>query len=273
MSDDSSSWFGVFGRLHPVLLHLPIGFITFLAVIELAVLGTRFKEAAPARQLLLLLSTVSVLMAAGCGWLLAWSGEYGEALFWHKWLGTALVPVVIVLQFLFRRRSIAAYRVWLGFTMALLVVAGHFGGVLVRGEGYLFPKRKASVGGDTNKPGDQVAEPEKSERTAYAAMVQPILNEYCISCHGVEKAKAKLRLDTVEQVFKGGEAGPVVHAGAASQSLLIKRLRLPEDQDEHMPPTGKKQPKAHEIALLEWWINVGAPLDKTVGELKMPEAK
>ncbi len=274
MSDDSSSWFGVFGRLHPVLLHLPIGFITFLAVIEMAALGTRFKEAATARQLLLLLSTISVLIAAGCGWLLGWSGEYaGETLFWHKWLGTALVPAVIILQFLFRRRSIAVYRVWLGFTMVLLVVAGHFGGVLVRGEGYLFPKPKASAAGDTKNPGNQVAVPTKSERTAYAAMVQPILNEYCVSCHGVEKAKAKLRLDTAEHVFKGGEAGSVVHAGSAHQSLLIKRLLLPEDQDEHMPPSGKKQPKAHEIALLEWWINVGAPLDKTGGELKMPEAK
>lgn len=275
MSDISSSWLGFFGRLHPILLHLPIGFITFLAVIEVAACGTRFKEAAAARRLLLLLSTISVMVAAGCGWILAWSGEYaGETLFWHKWLGTALVPMAIILQAVRQRGSISAYRIWLGLTMILLAVAGHFGGILVRGENYLFPKARSYVAGDVKLPDNIGATPVKSERTAFVSIVQPVFNEYCVACHGAEKAKAKLRLDTAEHLFKGGESGPVIHpGGSAIQSLLIKRLRLPADEDEHMPPSGKKQPGAHEIALLEWWINVGAPLDKTVSELKMPEAK
>ena len=223
---------------------------------------------------MLLLSTIAVLIAAGCGWILAWSNEYTrETLFWHKWLGTALVPMAIVLQAVLQRGSIRAYRIWLGLTMVLLAVAGHFGGILVRGEDYLFPKARRYVAGDAKFPDNFAGTPVKSGRTAFVSIVQPVFNEYCIACHGAEKAKAKLRLDTFEHLFKGGESGPAVHPGSAVQSLLIKRLRLPADDDEHMPPSGKKQPGAHEIALLEWWINVGAPLDKTVSELKMPEVK
>jgi hypothetical protein len=80
-------------------------------------------------------------------------------------------------------------------------------------------------------------------------------------------------LDTADHLLKGGEAGPVVQPGSAVESLMIKRLRLPQEEDEHMPPSGKKQPTAREIALLEWWINVGAPVDKTINELKIPETK
>jgi hypothetical protein len=55
--------------------------------------------------------------------------------------------------------------------------------------------------------------------------------------------------------------------------LMMKRLHLTEDNDDHMPPSSKRQPSAREIALLEWWINVGAPVSKAVDELRMPEGK
>jgi hypothetical protein len=35
-----------------------------------------------------------------------------------------------------------------------------------------------------------------------------------------------------------------------------------------MPPEGKPQPTLAEIAALQWWIERGAPVDKTVGDLK-----
>ena len=65
----------------------------------------------------------------------------------------------------------------------------------------------------------------------------------------------------------------MIERGDAAKSLMIKRLHLPEEEDEHMPPSGKKQPSAAQIALLEWWINVGAPVNKTVEQLKMPEVQ
>ena len=260
--------------MHPLLVHLPIGFIIFLAVIEVAACWTRFKEAMTVRRLLLLVSVISVVLTAICGWILSLSGGYSEkTLAWHKWLGTALVPATILLQVLVRCGALSAYRVCLGLTLILLLCVGDYGNTLVRGEGYLFPKSRSSkakgeMGSAANDPGHSI-----SGSSAYASLVQPIFNEYCVRCHGPEKSKGKLRLDTSEHLFKGAESGPVVQPGSAAQSELVKRLRLPLDNDDHMPPDGKKQPDAQKIAVLEWWINVGAPVDKTINDLKLPESR
>jgi uncharacterized membrane protein len=274
MSEVSFDWLGFVGRLHPMLLHLPIGFITLLGVIEAAAYWTRFEKAAGAKRLLLILSVISVAITAGCGWILSWSDGYAEeALAWHKWLGTALVPMVVALLVLLERGAVRAYRIWLGLTMVLLVATGHYGNTLVRGADYLFPKSRISAGrADEVLPGKAIVD-RKPEPTAFTLLVQPVFKEYCIGCHGAEKSKGKLRLDTAENLLKGGESGPVIQRGSAAQSLLIKRLRLPREEDEHMPPAGKKQPGAREIALLELWINAGAPVHLTINEPKMLETK
>ena len=57
----------------------------------------------------------------------------------------------------------------------------------------------------------------------------------------------------------GGENGRVFVPGKAADSLMIKRLHLPLEDDDHMPPEGKPQPTPAVISLLEWWINAGTP--------------
>ncbi|MDW8309326.1 MAG: DUF2231 domain-containing protein, partial [Verrucomicrobiales bacterium] len=104
------------GRLHPLLVHLPIGFLILLAILECAAGTTRFRAAAAARPLVLVASMLSALVAAACGWLLAREGDYAPgALAWHRWLGTALVPAVLVLGALGRTPGLA-YRLWLAGT-------------------------------------------------------------------------------------------------------------------------------------------------------------
>jgi len=51
---------------------------------------------------------------------------------------------------------------------------------------------------------------------------------------------------------------------------MIKRLRLPAGDEDHMPPEGKPQPSADQIALLQWWIDAGASGDKTTAQLNPP---
>ncbi|RXL90112.1 ribonuclease inhibitor, partial [Citrobacter sp. AAK_AS5] len=60
-------------------------------------------------------------------------------------------------------------------------------------------------------------------------------------------------------------------AGKSGESPLIKRLHLPADHDDRMPPAGKPQPSAEEIALLAWWIDAGADTQKTARDLGAPE--
>jgi hypothetical protein len=57
-------------------------------------------------------------------------------------------------------------------------------------------------------------------------------------------------------------------AGKVFESPMIHRLLLPLYDDDHMPPDGKPQPTLTEIAALQWWIERGAPAEKTVGDFK-----
>ena len=272
MNNDSSELFQLIGRLHPLLVHLPIGFIVLLASLESLALMSRFRNASLANRTILVLSVPAVICSAACGWVLSWSGGYEEpTLSWHKWLGTGLVPAVIVLLALHWRGLTQAYRVCLAGTALLLAVTGHFGGTLTHGSGYLSLFNKASAANvlPSVHPSESTTIGSSSQ-PVFAAMIQPVFNEYCVTCHGPEKSKAKLRLDTAENVFKGSDSGPVVEPGDSGRSLMMKRLQLPEESDDHMPPSGKKQPSAHDIALLKWWINVGAPVSKTVDDLRMP---
>jgi mono/diheme cytochrome c family protein len=87
--------------------------------------------------------------------------------------------------------------------------------------------------------------------------VVPILQQRCVECHGAEKQKGKLRLDTKADFFKGGKDGEIVKAGAAADSEFYKRLILPKDNDERMPPKGDAL-TAPQIETLKNWINEGA---------------
>src|SRR2546423_7533606 len=55
--------------------------------------------------------------------------------------------------------------------------------------------------------------------------IRPLLVENCHKCHGIDKPKAKLRLDSRVGMLKGGESGPAIVPGAPGKSLLLKALR------------------------------------------------
>ncbi|HQX86001.1 MAG TPA: hypothetical protein PKV23_10970, partial [Aestuariivirga sp.] len=97
------------------------------------------------------------------------------------------------------------------------------------------------------------------QAVVYTDIVQPILQSKCYSCHGPAKQKGKLRLDEPPFIDKGGEEGKVLIAGNAGESEMIKRLLLPLDNKDHMPPKQKSQLTKAEIELLSWWVASGAP--------------
>jgi hypothetical protein len=89
--------------------------------------------------------------------------------------------------------------------------------------------------------------------------VVPVLEARCYKCHGEEKQKSKLRLDSAEAILKGGESGePVFVAGQSAGSHIIK-LVTGEDPDEVMPPKGERL-TADEVSVLRTWIDEGAKL-------------
>jgi len=72
-------------------------------------------------------------------------------------------------------------------------------------------------------------------------------------------------------LMKGGKDGKVIMPGNAKESEMIKRLLLPVDNEDHMPPKEKPQPSENQIALLEWWISQGAAFNRKVKEVAQPE--
>jgi mono/diheme cytochrome c family protein len=90
----------------------------------------------------------------------------------------------------------------------------------------------------------------------FTKSVQPILQERCYSCHGPEKQKAKLRLDSRESVLAGGKHGTAAVAGKPDDSLLIKAVRY-QDDDLAMPP--KKKLSDEQIGTLVEWVKRGMP--------------
>jgi hypothetical protein len=91
---------------------------------------------------------------------------------------------------------------------------------------------------------------------ADADRVRVLLETRCVSCHGTEKQKGGLRLDTRDAILKGGETGPGAVPGDPGRSLLLQAVRH-QAAELKMPPKEKLQPD--QIALLEGWVKSGLP--------------
>jgi mono/diheme cytochrome c family protein len=87
--------------------------------------------------------------------------------------------------------------------------------------------------------------------------VRAIFEGKCLECHNPDKTKGKLLMTTREAFLKGGESGLELIGVSAEKSELIKRLILPKDHEDIMPPKGGPLPAA-EIDILRRWVAEGA---------------
>ncbi len=108
--------------------------------------------------------------------------------------------------------------------------------------GFLLAAPGAALGGES--PGEH-----------FAGRVRPLLEARCVSCHGAEKVKGGLRLDSREAVLKGGESGPAIVPGKPQESLLLQAV-MHRKPDLEMPP--KEKLTGADVAALERWIREGA---------------
>jgi hypothetical protein len=270
--------FGLFlGHFHPMLVHLPVGGLVLLSALELLALLPRFGKAAENRRAILLVVAIGSIASAACGWLLSRAGGYdAQLLYRHKLTGFGVAGACIITLLVCGTNKQLAYRACLVATMVLLVVAGHLGSGLTHGRDFLWRYAPGPLRLVLGEPQQHVANnPAPAavlQRRLYADVVQPILQQHCVSCHGPEKQKAGLRLDSFADLQHGAENGPVLVPGKADDSPMIQRLLLPLDHEDHMPPEGRPQPTREEIGLLQWWINAGAPGEGKVGSFN-PDAE
>jgi hypothetical protein len=106
--------------------------------------------------------------------------------------------------------------------------------------------------------------PPASSKTGvtYSTDIKPIFETSCTKCHGAEKPKARLRLDSLAGVLKGGEDGKVVLPGDSAASMLVHNIAHAGNPDDYMPPPRNKAnipPLTKEqIGLIRAWIDQGA---------------
>src|SRR5262245_47773755 len=71
--------------------------------------------------------------------------------------------------------------------------------------------------------------------------IRPVLADHCFKCHGEEKAKSGLRLDSRAAILKGGNMGPAAVPGKPNDSLLIQAIR--RQGELRMPPKETLNPR------------------------------
>jgi Planctomycete cytochrome C len=108
----------------------------------------------------------------------------------------------------------------------------------------------------------------------YPAVIEKIINTYCMTCHTPEKKKGKLIMETYETLMKGGssvkDGHQTVAPGKSADSLMYSQLVLPKDDDLHMPPPDKPQPTSKEIEVIKWWIDAGAKKEVAIKDAGVP---
>lgn len=120
----------------------------------------------------------------------------------------------------------------------------------------------AIFAGSWARAADAKVDPARVE--FFEAKVRPLLVANCVGCHGPEKQKAGLRLDSRPSMMRGGDSGPAVQPGDPDASRLIEVIRYQDDVK--MPP--KARLKDTEIASLTEWVKTGAIWPETGPEIR-----
>src|SRR5436190_15051539 len=256
------------GHFHPLLVHLPIGILLLAALFQLLALKPKYAALHAAISIALFWGMISAILSCITGYFLSLSGDYDDELIdRHTWFAIATASISLIAYFFHRWEN--EFAKWVILLMVpLIFITGHLGGSLTHGSDYLTKgfSKKDSLSEKEIKPIADV-----QEANAYADIIQPIFESKCYGCHNKSKKKGKLRLDEPEFILKGGKDGKVIKPGNADESDMMKRLLLPRNEEDHMPPKEKPQLKDNEIALIHWWITTGATFDKKTKELDQPE--
>ncbi len=247
-------WVLWLGKWHPVLLHFPI--VLLLLVIFLGFTRRRIPT------VLFQIAILSALLTAITGFFLAMEtvGK-GALLWWHQYLGAG-VALLAAFWYAFRAELSGftyASRILQTILLGLILTTGHFGGQITHGEDFLA------------LPGSPVKREIPENPLIYEDVVLVIMDDHCTKCHNANKRKGELLLTDLSGLMKGGESGNTLIPGSPEGSELIRRLHLPEADEEHMPPEGESPLREGQIRMIERWIALGASDTLRLNDLEIDE--
>ncbi|HET6723115.1 MAG TPA: c-type cytochrome domain-containing protein, partial [Chitinophagaceae bacterium] len=243
------------GRMHPLLLHLPIGLLVISFILWI---GKRNIEATSFQKIFILVLQVTAFTAsltALMGFFLSREGGYDEnILLKHKVLGIITAILSYALLLIYQSNPEKKFLFGTAVTLSLLamVIGSHYGSTLTHGEGFVWQPLRGE---------EEIEEQHITDTSSlFAAAVRPILKSKCFSCHNERKAKGELIMTTEEKILEGGKNGSIWKSGDALNSHIIQKIDLPEEDKKHMPPKGKPQLSQDERDFLFAWIQSGADM-------------
>lgn len=264
------------GRMHPLIVHFPIGVLIVAFLLELLTLGGKRSELRAGIRWLVYIGAGTSLVAVFVGLMLAYGANYSEStLNIHKWSGIATAAVALLSSGLLYRADVSGrvkdlnlYRVALGTSVLLLTLAGHFGASLTHGDDYItevLPWNYEVL--DRGESSEFLAEMSEY-REVNETLDETRLNELnlevrrifahsCYRCHASDEMEGGLALDSEEAVMAGGDGGPILIPGNPDESELMHRLKLPNGHEDAMPQRGRPL-FAEEVELIHLWIELGA---------------
>lgn len=283
---EKSSAIGLFGKLHPAVVHFPIALITVAALFEFLQMVRKRPEPAGGTLPLVGLAAVSAVVASLFGWALEeYEGIEGSTFDLHKWIGIG-ATVVSVLAALMAckaktsRGALTGMRLALFLGAALVGVTGYLGGELVFGENHIFgvfKKRPAPAPEPTPAIFKPVPTPDpkadpllKVDKVSFEKEIKPIIQDMCFKCHGGEKVKGKFKLNTRADAFAQAASGKAIIPNKPTLSKFYTSLIADPESDEYMPPPKEKaRPTKEQIERVKLWIEQGAEWPEGI-EFKKP---
>lgn len=261
------------GRFHVLMLHLPIGIIVVLFLMEWLSRKEQYRYLQSALPFLWGAMAVTSVLTVALGYMHFAEGSFtGQSAYQHRFFGT-VVAVLALIVGMVRTSSFADKYKPLYFPasavlLLLITITGHFGGNLTHGDTFLIEYApqpiRSLVGLAPRRTITNLADADPFED-----IVGPMLRDKCQGCHNNDKHENDLNLTSYDSVMRGGENGKVIVPGNTEFSELLRRITRAPDDDEFMPAEGKPPLTARQVDIIRWWITAGAPNGVKLGSMDL----
>ena len=254
-------------------MHLPIGFLLLVPLLELA--GTLRPSLREAAAFVLWLSVFSCLSAVALGFLLAYgSGDVAVGVIHHMWGGIALT-IGVLLCCLIRPSWVSgeSRRVYPISAHVRHMPAGMDRAPRRLTDAWQRLSHPLSSGIPEAMAWSQDGAGENNSCSRFVLCQAYLSGPRCQLRYMPRSGKSQrgLRLDSYELLLQGGLNGPVIVPSQPAKSLLFERITLPSDHKKFMPADGKTPLKPEEISWIKAWIQQGAsPAAKSLAGIATP---
>jgi uncharacterized membrane protein len=261
------------GRFHVLVLHLPIGIVCALFVLEWLARKEKYRYLEAASPFLWGAMALTALVTVTLGYLHFSEGNFGSSGLQHRNFGTAVALIATAIALLRTSSFAANYKpVFFPASVLLLLlvaITGHFGGNLTHGSTYLVEYAPQPIRSLAGLAPRRVLTSVR-DADPFADVVGRFFQARCGGCHNSDKRESGLDLTSYQTAMRGGDGGKVIVKGDTEQSELLRRISLPHDDDEFMPAEHKTPLTDRQVAIIRWWVAAGAPNGVTIGALEVP---